>query len=177
MSIINPEVPNDDDELGGEGHDLRQLRAKAKLADEAEARVAALEAENRELTFKAVLGDQMGSDLGQIFVDGYKGDLDSEAIAVKWAAVAGNGAPTSVVAETSTSERQALVSDATGDTGQEPTKPVLGRNGEAVKAGMAVLEDGGTREEAMGTTFATIVQAAESGDRSVMLGSGGVRDQ
>lgn len=180
MTYTDPDLEQDDDpENPGEGHDLRQLRDKAKRADKAETEAEELRAQTRELAFyKAGLtAEQLASPLGQMFVNGYSGDTDPEAIQVSWQAVSSPGPQSPEPPEDSTAQRQALSSDSTLDTGTVPRKPVRGRDGEAVKAGQAVLDAGGTRDEAMGTAFARLVDAAREGDQSVILTGGGVREQ
>jgi hypothetical protein len=68
--------PDDTDEPR-DNHDIRQLREKAKRADELESRLAAVE---REAAFAKALGDRLTDPKMAYFQKAYDGDLTVEAI-------------------------------------------------------------------------------------------------
>jgi hypothetical protein len=67
---------NTDDEAR-DNHDIRQLREKAKRADELESKLAALE---REATFAKALGERLTDPKMRYFQAAYDGELTVEAI-------------------------------------------------------------------------------------------------
>jgi hypothetical protein len=75
-----PEDFEDDettDDEARDNHDIRQLREKAKRADELEAKLIALE---RESTFAKALGERLTDPKMRYFQQGYDGELTVEAI-------------------------------------------------------------------------------------------------
>jgi hypothetical protein len=74
---FDDDAPDTDDEPQRDNHDIRQLREKAKRADELEARLAAME---RETAFAKALGDKLTDPKMRYFEKAYDGDLTVEAI-------------------------------------------------------------------------------------------------
>jgi hypothetical protein len=67
----------DNDDTTTDNHDIRQLREKAKLADEQALRITALEREN---AFSKALGERVTDPKMDYFLRGYDGPLEVEAI-------------------------------------------------------------------------------------------------
>jgi hypothetical protein len=68
---------DNDDTPTTDNHDIRQLREKAKLADEQALRITALEREN---AFSKALGERVTDPKMDYFLRGYDGPLEVEAI-------------------------------------------------------------------------------------------------
>lgn len=175
--------PEDGEELEGgnadESNDLRNLRRKAKKADQLERENAEGNAAKRELAFLKA-GVDTSTPIGQLYMNGYDGELDAEAIKAGYEAL-GMSTPTASENDEafepdeagSTQERQSLASGATGDTGETPPIPVRGMEGRAARAGRDALANGAPREDAIGAMFGTLAGAAAEGDRTVIVPFGG----
>ena len=180
MTYVDPDPETETETLeDDEGHDLRNLRRKAKEADRLEKRNAELETKARKLAFIEA-GVDVSTPVGALFARAYDGDIeDTEAIKAAYAELGGatssteDESPDAAELE-ATRERQALGgAGAAGDTGEQPRQPVRGRDGAAVKAGRKAMEDGLARDDAMGVTFGELVGAAAEGDQTVILPFGG----
>jgi hypothetical protein len=158
----------------GDNPNIRQLREKAKAADEALAALAQAKRENVILRS----GIDVDSKLGQMFLKAYDGDLDdiealkaaAKEIGVPFrgeqpAQEAGTGNGSEDPPEpTGTPERQALASEAPADTGESPNPVEIAR--ERFKAS---LGEGATEEAAQADFINTLARAAIEGDRRVIV--------
>jgi len=148
---------------------LNRDQIRALERDAKETRAA-----RRELAFVKA-GIDTDTPLGQMFFDAYKGDLTSEAIKEAAATIGLGREPepetpsTPPEEQSSTGERRNLASGATGDLPPNPDDLKPDPRKEARDLADKVLADGGSREEAMARQFSTLVQAAQSGDRRVIL--------
>lgn len=162
----------DDDNLDepSERDNLRDLRRAAKDGNAAKAELAAAK---RELALVKA-GVDVDSTLGKYFAKAYDGDPDPVAIKAAWAEIAPSAEPTAPPAPAddiidpaeaaSTAERQALANGAPADVVPQPdVRAVMNSNVEAMRAR-------GAREgDILGSSFETLVAAAASGDRSVII--------
>lgn len=175
MSYIDPELDEPDETPDGdESNDLRNLRRKAKEHDKLARENEQLRADMRELEFVRA-GIDTSTPMGQMFLKAYDGESSADAIKTAWEAVSGGTLATedpdrdAQIAE-ETKERQNLAAGATGDDGELPVVPVRGKEGRAVRAGLDAIQTGLSHEDAQGVAFASLVAAAASGDRSVIVG-------
>jgi hypothetical protein len=147
-----------------ENPNLKQLREKAKLADELQARLDEAEAKNaindRRNAF-AESGIDVTKGPGRLLLDAYKGENTPEAIK---AAAAEYGIPlvteeVNELPDTGTEVRQELADNAGADTGETPDPNQVAM--ENFKADMAA---GRSEEAGAGTFIATLAKAAHEGD-------------
>jgi hypothetical protein len=154
-------------------HSQEQADAEAAAAAEAGAAREAdlqtrLAAAERTNTFQSVIpGDKLGSDLGQLFTQGYRGDLTSEAIteaATKVGLLESPPDPNAGQSDGSTEERQQLRAGAEvpgHEPGPDPRE-------EATMAGKEAWKRG-TEADALSAHFGTIIHYAAAGDQRVIL--------
>lgn len=158
----------------GESPNIRQLREKAKAADEALAALAQAKRENAILRS----GIDVDSKLGQMFLKAYDGDLDdietlktaAKEIGVPFrgeqaAQQAGEGEGSEATPDPNgTPERQALASEAPPDTGESPHPVEIARD-----RFKTALGEGATEEAAQADFINTLARAAIEGDRRVIV--------
>lgn len=181
--------PTGDDGSGGDSivrmsrKDIRALERKGSKYDELAEQKAALE---RDLAF-ARAGIDTSTDEGAFFARGYAGELDVEAIkaqAAKFGVIKGADAPGTPPADGTTGEgtpppsgpalepgeadltahRQTLASGATGDSGLD-VDPYQS----ALDIGRQVMEGGGKFEQALGSAINALANAANQGDKRVII--------
>lgn len=184
MSLQDEEYDNEEEaeqEPKGENPNLRQLREKAKKADDAEKELAALK---RERAFEKA-GVDVDHPLARTLLPTYTGDLTAEAVKA-WLEQVGASAvfatkpeehPQAPATEPvtkpeptpdellATQERQALAS------GAEPGGPGQGEDPWARSLDDFVthhVTEGKSREEAMGLALSHIWDAAAKGDPRVV---------
>lgn len=186
---IDPQQPNETREdylVRINRSQVREMEAKAKAHDDAEARAVAAE---RQLAFaKAGIDLSTDDEKAQFFMQGYQGELDPAAIKAKaeaFGVLSSTPAP-APTAETPaepapvvdtplepgeanlTSERRALASSAPPDT-PAPADPFA----EAQRVHDKVIEDGGQEKHAIGSALNVLANAAARGDQRVILGQRG----
>lgn len=181
MTTEPTEYDDDDDDQSPEGEKFRDMRRKANKADRLEKELAEARAGERELAFyrAGLKPEDLNTPVGQMFARAYDGELTAEAVTAAWSALGAVVAPEPdddvIPAEeqAASRERQTLASGGQGDTGVAPPKPVRGEEGAAVQAGRQALAGGASREDAMGSTFRALTDAAAQGNREVILPFGG----
>lgn len=165
----------DNDENEFEDEDVEETPAQLReAANRAKQHKAEAEAARRELAFVKA-GIDTDSKLGKLVFNTYDGELTKEAILEYVSDIPGFAAP---VVESegeneeelppdelgSTSERNGLANDSSGDDGGKPDPRKVGRD-----AAKQVVESGGTQEDALATHFQQIVGAAKEGDKRVIV--------
>lgn len=184
---VNPDLDDDNDDDDPQAaqqvtlsrKDIRALERKGKGHDVA---VSERDQLKREMVFLKA-GVDTDSDAGRIFMRGYDGELEVDAVKSSASAfnlVKGSEPSTSSSStppasskpnpelqpgeEDLTRERADLGNQAPADQGQSPDP-----REEAVEIGQAVIKEGGKSEVGIGTAFNRLVKAAHDGDRRVIV--------
>ena len=163
----------DGNEIRDELKDLRKAANRStKHKAEAEAEKARADAAERKLGIVSAIG-ALDTPLKQMFADSYKGESTPEAITAAFAELTGTPAPagegeTGPSAEevAQQAERDALSTGAgspSGEQHQRPAKTV------ALETAQAALDQGLSREEALGGYIHALGEAAHKGDPSVLV--------
>lgn len=195
MSDVDPNLEPEDDDTDPTDRQValsrKDIRALEKMGKDGRAAVDENERLKRELAF-AKAGVDTDTEAGQIFMRGYNGDLEVEAVktAAQGFGLTGqkatettettNGTTTTTPAPTAVTlqpgedklsvERQALSTGAAGDTGidGDPYQ-------EAIDLGRSVLAGGGKELEALGAAAKSLANRAHQGDRRVIIDSRSVQ--
>jgi hypothetical protein len=170
-----PEEHQNDETEVDEETDLPNLR---EAANRSKQNKAAAEAAQRELAFVKA-GVDTDSKIGRLLLQSYDGDLTKDAITEFCKDIPGalpvaseqttesaegtTEGTQEATTDTSTRERTALAGDATAPEFTDPDP-----REEARKAIDTVVEQGGTRDDALAAGFATLTAAAVKGDQRVL---------
>jgi hypothetical protein len=165
----NPDIDDvDDDDPSQVTLSRSQIRAMERDAKE----TRTLKRENALL--KA--GIDTTTPLGTLFAQAYEGELSTEAINTAWQAIAPPGGAEPGATDTAvhepTAEERAFADERAGmasGAGDDGVPPDRDPRKVAVEEGLAALEGGAGRDEAMAMTFSHLAGAASQGDKRVIL--------